>query len=466
MRLSLYVISLLLLASCSIPPPLIDQIKAGGELVIATRNSGTTYYEGSDGLTGLEYDLVQQFAREIGVKARFVIPKGFEELLPMVTRGEAHLAAAGLTITQARETRLRFGPSYQEITQQVVYRGGKQRPRKVEDLIGKSIEVLPGSSHEEELRRLLKEYPELSWSSPSDLESGDLLQRVQDEKIDYTIADSNEIAVNRRFMQNIRVAFDLTKPQQLAWAMAHTEDSSLFDVMQNFFDRIRKDGTLAQLIERHYGHVDRLNFVESRTFLRHTDKRLPKYEALFKTAAEEIGIDWQMLAAIGYQESHWNPKAKSPTGVRGIMMLTRNTAKQVKVTDRLDPEQSITGGARYLEIIEKKIPKRIEEPDRFWMTLAGYNVGFGHLEDARIITQRQGANPDKWADVKKHLPLLSRKKWYSTVKHGYARGQEPVNYVDNIRAYYELLKWKQLQMAPPSGKPELPYALSISPDAL
>ncbi|QYZ65208.1 MAG: membrane-bound lytic murein transglycosylase MltF [Gammaproteobacteria bacterium (ex Lamellibrachia satsuma)] len=466
MRLSLYVISLLVLASCSIPPPLIDRIKAGGELVVATRNSGTTYYEGSDGLTGLEYDLVQQFAREIGVKARFVIPKGFEELLPLVTRGEAHLAAAGLTITQARETRLRFGPSYQEITQQVVYRGGKRRPRKVEDLIGKSIEVLPGSSHEEELHRLLKEYPGLGWSSPSDMESEDLLQRVQDEKIDYTIADSNDVAVNRRFMQNIRVAFDLTKPQQLAWAMAHTEDSSLFDAMQTFFDRIHKDGTLAQLIERYYGHVDQLNFVESRTFLRHTDKRLPQYEVLFKKAAEEMGIDWQMLAAIGYQESHWNPNAKSPTGVRGIMMLTRNTAKQVKVTDRLDPEQSITGGARYLEIIEKKIPKRIEEPDRFWMTLAGYNVGFGHLEDARIITQRQGADPDKWADVKKHLPLLSKKKWYSTVKHGYARGQEPVNYVDNIRAYYELLKWKQLQMAPPSEKPELPYALSISPDAL
>lgn len=298
------------------------------------------------------------------------------------------------------------------------------------------------------------------------MESEDLLQRVQDEKIDYTIADSNDVAVNRRFMQNIRVAFDLTKPQQLAWAMAHTEDSSLFDAMQTFFGRIHKDGTLAQLIERHYGHVDRLNFVESRTFLKHIEKRLPKYEALFKQTSDVVGIDWQMLAAIGYQESHWNPNAKSPTGVRGIMMLTRNTAKQVKVTDRLDPEQSITGGARYLRIIEKKIPKRIEEPDRFWMTLAGYNVGFGHLEDARIITQRQGANPDKWADVKKHLPLLSRKKWYSTVKHGYARGQEPVNYVDNIRAYYELLKWKQLQMAPPSEKPELPYALSISPDAL
>ncbi|MBT2987713.1 MAG: membrane-bound lytic murein transglycosylase MltF [Candidatus Thiodiazotropha sp. (ex Ctena orbiculata)] len=456
-----------LLGSCSIPPPLVERIKAAGELVVATRNSGTTLYEGSEGLTGFEYELVQLFSEELGVKAHFIIPKSFEGLLPTVVNGDAHLAAAGLTVTPEREAEIRFGPAYQEITQQVVYRSGERRPRKVEDLIGKDLHVLAGSSHEEELVRLKDEYPDLTWISHTDLESAELMQMVQDNKIDFTIADSNEFAVTRRFMPYLKVGFDLTQPQPLAWAMAHAEDASLYNAMEAFFTRIREDGTLAQLIERHYGHIGRLNFVELRTFIKHIKNRLPDYQTFFEDAAKITDIDWRMLAAIGYQESHWDPKAKSPTGVRGIMMLTLTTAKQMKIESRLDPEQSIIGGAKYLRFIEKLLPERIKEPDRLWLTLAGYNVGFGHLEDARILTEHLGDDPDKWADVKKHLPKLSLKKWYTSLKRGYARGNEPVNYVDNIRAYYELLKWqlRQLELAE-RGKEMLSPALKITPEAL
>jgi membrane-bound lytic murein transglycosylase F len=446
---------------------LVERIKVSGELKVATRNSGTTLYEGSEGLTGFEYELVQRFAKELGVKAHFIIPNHFDDLLPSVINGDTHLAAAGLTITPEREAEIRFGPSYQEITQQVVYRVGKKRPRKVEDLIGKNLHVLAASSHEEELQRLKVTHPQLQWVSHDDLESAELMQMVQDNKIDFTIADSNEFAVTRRFMPYLKVGFDLTEPQPLAWAMAHAEDASLFDAMESFFKRIREDGTLAQLIERHYGHIGRLNFVELRTFVKHIKKRLPKYQAYFEEAAKETGIDWRMLAAIGYQESHWNPKAKSPTGVRGIMMLTLTTAKQMKIESRLDPEQSIIGGAKYLRFIEKLLPDRIKEPDRLWLTLAGYNVGFGHLEDARILTEHLEDDPDKWADVKKHLPKLSLKKWYTSLKRGYARGKEPVNYVDNIRAYYELLNWQLRQMEQANQKePIPPHALSINPEAL
>ncbi|MET0005508.1 MAG: membrane-bound lytic murein transglycosylase MltF [Candidatus Thiodiazotropha sp.] len=455
------------LGSCSIPPPLVERIKASGELIVATRNSGTTFYEGPEGLTGFEYELVQLFSRELGVKAHFIVPRHFDDLLPTVIEGNAHLAAAGLTVTPEREAEIRFGPSYQDITQQVIYRTGKKRPRKVEDLIGQDLHVLAGSSHEEELLRLKQSYPDLHWISHTDLESAELMQMVQENKIDFTIADSNEFAVTRRFMPYLKIGFDLTEPQPLAWAMAHADDASLFQAMEAFFNRIREDGTLAQLIERHYGHVGRLNFVELRTFVKHIKDRLPKYQVYFEEAAKETGIDWHMLAAIGYQESHWNPKAKSPTGVRGIMMLTRATAKQMKIESRLDPEQSIIGGAKYLRFIEKLLPERITEPDRLWLTLAGYNVGFGHLEDARILTEHLGDNPDKWADVKKHLPKLSLKKWYSSLKRGYARGKEPVNYVDNIRAYYELLKWqlRQMELARQADQ-NPPHALSINPEAL
>lgn len=455
------------IGSCSIPPPLVERIKASGELRVATRNSGTTLYEGSEGLTGFEYDLVQLFAEQLDVTAHFIIPKRFDDLLPTVIKGDAHLAAAGLTITPERESEIRFGPSYQEITQQVIYRSGESRPRKVENLVGKDLHILAGSSHEEELQRLKEEHPALGWKIHTDLESAELMQMVQDNEIDFTIADSNEFAVTRRFMPFIKVGFDLTEPQPLAWAMAHAEDDSLYKSMEEFFTRIREDGTLSQLIERHYGHIGRLNFVELRTFIKHIRNRLPKYETLFKEAETMTGIDWRMLAAIGYQESHWNPKAKSPTGVRGIMMLTLATAKQMKIETRLDPKQSIIGGARYLRFVEKKLPERVPEPDRLWMTLAGYNVGFGHLEDARILTEHLGDDPDKWVEVKKHLPKLSLEKWYSSLKRGYARGREPVNYVDNIRAYFELLKWqlRQMELANQSEN-NPPHVLSIIPEAL
>jgi len=458
-------VAFLVFTGCSIPTPVIERIKDSGELRVVTRNSGTTLYEGADGLTGFEYDLVQLFAREIGVKPHFILPDSFEKILPTLIEGDAHLAAAGLTITPGRQTEIRFGPAYQEITQQVIYLRGKRRPRKVADLIGKRIEVVAGSSHEEELIRLSIEYPELQWTARADLEVGELLQRVQDGRIDFTIADSNEVSVNRRFMPRIRVGFDISKPQQLAWAMAHAQDASLYKAMERFFKRIKKDGTLDQLIERHYGHMDRLDFVASTTFLKHIDERLPKYEGMFRKAAQDTGFDWHMLAAIGYQESHWNPQARSPTGVKGIMMLTLAAAKEVNVSNRVDPEQSIRGGARYLQYVEGQLPERIREPDRLWLTLAGYNVGFGHLEDARLLTERLGGDPDKWSDVKRHLPKLSLEKWYKTLKRGYARGKEPVNYVDNIRAYYELLKWRMAQK-PTQAAPKLPYAMSIAPQPL
>jgi len=457
----------LVLAACSIPPPLVERIKASGELRVVTRNSGTTLYEGPEGLTGFEHDLVQLFAEELGVKPHFIIPKRFDDLLPTVINGDAQLAAAGLTVTPERVSEIRFGPPYQEITQQLIYRQGNTRPRKIDDLYGGKLVVLAGSSHEEELTRLKATHPKLSWESRADVESAELMQMVEDREIDYTVADSNEFAIYRRFMPNLGVAFDITEPQPLAWAMAHAEDSSLYQAMESFFNRIAEDGTLDELIERHYGHIGRLNFVELQTFVKHYEKRLPEYEAYFKEAEEITGIDWRTLAAIGYQESHWNPKARSPTGVRGIMMLTLTTAKQMEIESRLDPQQSIIGGAKYLRYIEEKLPSRIEEPDRLWLTLAGYNVGFGHLEDARILTEHLGDNPDKWVDVKKHLPKLSLKKWYTGLKHGYARGNEPVNYVDNIRAYVELLRWQERKKTEETaGQEEKPHALSIIPEAL
>jgi membrane-bound lytic murein transglycosylase F len=281
----------------------------------------------------------------------------------------------------------------------------------------------------------------LSWRVNPDIATEELIELVDQGLVDYIIADSHEIALQRRFFPELRVAFKIGDSKQLRWAIKKTKDESLPDALNEFFALIKKDGRLDQLVHRHYSHVEKFNYSDIQTFTTHVRERLSKYRDLFIREAEANDMDWRLLAAIGYQESLWNPKVKSPTGVRGLMMLTLSTAKHVNVRNREDPEQSIRGGAVYFKQVLNKVPERIPQPDRTWLALASYNVGFGHLEDARKITQQNGGDPDKWIDVKESLPLLSRKKWYKNTKHGYARGWEPVKYVENIRRYYEQLVW-------------------------
>jgi membrane-bound lytic murein transglycosylase F len=263
---------------------------------------------------------------------------------------------------------------------------------------------------------------------------------VLDETIDYTITDSIELNLNRRFKTELAIAFTVGEQQQLAWALPKNDDYSLFTEVVNFFGQQQQAGKIAQLIDQYYGHVDDFDYVGARTFMKAAQTELEKYKPLFEEAAGDE-LDWRLLAAMGYQESHWDPKAKSHTGVRGIMMLTLETAKQLGVESRLDPKQSIAGGAKYFKMMLDRLPERIQEPDRTWMALAAYNIGYGHLEDARILTERQGGDPDKWIDVKQRLPMLKQKKYYKQTRFGYARGDEPVDYVTNIRRYYDVLVW-------------------------
>ncbi len=419
---------------------LLEQIKKDGQLIVVTRNSPTTYYEDVDGPAGLEYEMAKLFAEELGVELTLVIPETFDDLLEQISSNRVHIAAAGLTITKDREKIFQFGPAYQEITEQLVYNIANRRPRNLAKLDG-TLEVVANSSHEERLKYLTEVIPDLSWKANHEMESEELLQMVSDNIIEYTIADSNELSLNQRFLINLRVAFDTSEPQMLAWAMPKSNDYSLYHAVQNFFKKIEENGELTRLIERNYGHVDDFDYVGTKIFMRHIETRLPAYQDFFEEAAERQGVDWRMVAAMGYQESHWDPDAVSPTGVRGIMMLTLKTAKDMKVKNRLDPESSISGGAKYFKKTLDRIDEDITEPDNYWMAMAAYNVGYYHLQDARIITRKLNKDPNRWIDVRESLPLLAKKKWYKQTRYGYARGWEPVRYVENIRSYYDILKW-------------------------
>jgi membrane-bound lytic murein transglycosylase F len=420
---------------------LLEQIKNNGQLIVVTRNSPTTYYEDTDGPAGLEYEMAKMFADELGVELILVVPDSLDDLLKQVANNSVHIAAAGLTITSDREEKFLFGPAYQEITEQLVYNIANKRPKKLSQVGGGTLEIVANSSHEEKLKYLKDLIPDLSWKSNHELESEELLQMVSDNIIEYTIADSNTLSLHRRFHINLRVAFDISEPQQLAWVLPKSDDNSLFLEVQKFFSKIKQNGDLTRMVERNYGHVGSFDYVGTKIYRRHIETRLPKYQKMFEDAAARENVDWRLIAAMGYQESHWNPDAVSPTGVRGIMMLTLKTAKDMKVKNRIDPEQSISGGTRYYKKTKQRIDKNIPEPDRSLMAMAAYNVGYGHVQDAREITRKLNKNPNRWVDVKEVLPLLAKRKWYKQTRYGYARGWEPVHYVENIRSYYDILKW-------------------------
>ncbi|HYA36924.1 MAG TPA: transglycosylase SLT domain-containing protein, partial [Candidatus Methylomirabilis sp.] len=234
-------------------------------------------------------------------------------------------------------------------------------------------------------------------------------------------------------------AFSLGDPQSLAWAFPLSDDHSLDDAAAKYLEKLRASGELAALIDRYYGPASVSNFINLSVYKVRLRNRLPQYQLLFEKAGKDYGIDWRLLAAIGYQESYWDPTAVSPTGVRGMMMLTEETANQLDIKDRLDPAQSVDGGARYIKGLIERMPPGITEPDRTWLALAAYNIGINHLEDARILTQKQGHDPNKWNDVKNYLPWLAEAKWYNKTKNGYARGFEAVVFVNGVRTYYDVL---------------------------
>ena len=432
----------LMLGSCAEKPSELERIQEEGVLRVITRNSPSTYFQDRNGEAGFEYELVKRFANTLGVKLQIETADNIEEIFNRLNRpGGPALAAAGLVASEGRQELARFTRSYLDVTTQVVYRSGQRRPTSPKDLIGKRILVLKGSSQAEKLASLQVEYPELRYDESDAVEVVDLLRMVDEGQIDLTLVESNEMSMNQVYFSNIRAGFDVGEQNSLAWVVAKGEDDSLLKAADAFLEQAQQNGTLQRLRERYYGHVDVLGYVGAYAFAKHLQQRLPRYEKAFRETAKEHGIDWRLLAAIGYQESHWQPEATSKTGVRGLMMLTLRTANAMGVTNRLDPVQSIQGGGKYLVQVHASLPESIEEPDRTWFALAAYNVGGGHLEDARKLAEAEGLDPNKWLDVKQMLPRLSQKQWYSKTRYGYARGGEPVHFVANIRRYYDILTW-------------------------
>jgi membrane-bound lytic murein transglycosylase F len=410
-------------------------------LVMAMRPGPTTWFTGADGdAAGLDRDLAELFAAELGIALKVIAVASPAQLVAAISSGEARIGAGGFYdpsggAASGPGPSLLYTRGYYAIEPVLVYNTEGFHPESWDDLNGEVVGIVEGTGL---LARIRAEHPEVSWRAVEPSAAEGLIEQVSEGSLGYAVVASHEAAAARNVFLNVETAFAVGPKQDLVWILPPTQ-ASLRDRADAFFDRIRKNGTLQRLIDRYFGYANRVEHIDASAFQDRIHAVLPTYITMFHQAQQLTGIDWRLLAAIAYQESHWDPQATSATNVRGMMMLTEDTAKRLRIVDRLEPRQSIVAGARYLADLKRALPQRISEPDRTWIALAAFNIGIGHLEDARVLAARQKFNPDSWSDLKKTLPLLAQTDLADRTKYGAARGGQAVVFVETVRAYYDVL---------------------------
>ena len=421
---------------------ILDKIREANTLNVVLLNAPSTYYIGPEGPQGFEYDLLKSYADHLGVDLNITTAHTIKEAIELSKQKNIHITSASLAKTPQREEKYHFGPSYFEVEEQVICNRGMLRgsnfPRNVEDLAGLSIMVGTDTSYSETLKKLQADGFDINVTTTAEYSTEELLQKVANHEIDCTVADSNIYALNLRYFPEIALAFSISGREQLAWVLPRNSKELEAD-MYAWLNDYHQKGKMTQLKDHYYSYILFFDYYNTKMFYKRMKSRLPKYEKYFKDAAKKFDIPWTLLASVSYQESHWNARAKSFTGVRGLMMLTKRTAKILGVKNRLNPKASVIGGTRHLKQMIKFVPKEVQGENRLKFALAAYNIGMGHIRDAQRLAKKLGLNQNVWSDLKIVLPLLSQKKYYKTLKYGYARGAEPVKYVESIYNYKDIL---------------------------
>jgi len=405
-----------------------------------TQKSESTYYIYRGRPQGFEYELAAEFADFIGVDLEVVTP-GWMEMFAMLEQGRGDFLAAGVAALPAREKRMHFSDPYLTVRQEVIVRHDRSEIKTERDLDGKTVHVRAGTSFQETLAGLLGEGVRMELVLAPDVSSDELIRQVADGEIDATVTYSNVALGNRIYYPEVKTAFPISRPLSLAWAV-RKGDRDLLEAINDFLTMVKIDGTLDDIYMRYFGDRDHLNTFDLKAFHRGVELDLPQYRGMVREAARDYGFDWRLIAAMMYQESQFDPDARSHTGVRGLMQVTQRTAEDMGIEDRMDPEQSIRAGVGYLASLYDWFDDIEDEEDRLRFALASYNVGYGHVRDAQDILRERGEDTQSWSSLRESLPLLRMPEFYSKTRFGYARGTEPVRYVENVLTYYDILKKK------------------------
>jgi peptidoglycan lytic transglycosylase F len=443
------------LSGCSDGLSQLERIKSRGSLRVALIATPPLYFPDESLIQGYDFEIISAYAESIGSELEIIRANTISEIATLLKQGKVHIGIGGSSPPYP-DNNILNGTPYIENEWYVIGHRNDKLPKSIEEITPSTVIVANGSKSSLVLSDLKTEYASQFWLELPNGNTRQVLEQVNKGNFKLSIINAGIYTYYRYLYPEIKIAFTLPKKYSSHWLTYdnHDDDKSISNSVDAFIDTYKQSGQFEQRYYDYFHHLNVFDYVDTLYYLKRIKNKLEKYSPYFNKAAMDYKFDERFLAAISYQESHWNAKARSHTGVRGLMMLTQDTAKRVGVEDRLDPEQSIMGGAKYLSILKNSLSKNIQEPDRSWMLLAAYNIGLGHLEDVRIITESLGGDPNLWLDVEKNLPKLSMKKWYKKTKYGYARGYEPIEFVKRIRRYYDILRlYQQEEILDKQDKP-------------
>jgi len=442
-----------------VPMSALESILKAGEITVITWNTTHCYYRYDGRPMGFEYDLAKAFADYLGVRLKVHVADSWEGMIPALADNPRAFIAAGLTVTPGRSDQVAFSDGYLTIQQHIITNRYERQVKTPGDLDGKTVQVRSGTSYQHRLEQLRGEGIDVRIVPRDNIPTDELIRLVSEGKIELTVADSHIARLNRLYYPNAVVGGTISDEQILAWAVQKNAPALLGQI-NRFLKKIRESGWLKTVYDRYYGVAAEFDYPALLTFHRNINRRLKRYRPIIRQAASANQFDWRLIAAQIYQESHFNPKAESHAGAQGLMQLTPDTAKSFGLSDPLDPEQNIGAGVRHLRELYDHYDKA-PDPDRLYIALAAYNIGLGHIHDARDIARQLHLDPNSWASLKRTLPLLGKRDYYRHTRYGYARGTEPVVYVRRILAYYDILR----HMGVEREKNAMPSAVNRSDSA-
>lgn len=413
-----------------------DKIRERGYIRILTRNHPGTYYMWKGRVMGYEFELAEAFAKDLKLRLEIIVAPTHADLLNMLRDGKADIAASLLSVTERRDNSgMDFGPHYMHERVVVVGRDDETID-SLDDLAGRTIHVRESSSHYDAVLELKKKVPSVNIElAPEELNIQQIIDRVADGEYDLAIADDVSVKLEHAWRTNVRELVDLGHDDNIYAWMVRENNPELLKAVNKFFGK-RSTRKLQKILYKKYfdppqmtrDEINRLN----------ADGTISPFDEHIKKYAAEYDFDWRLVVAQMFQESTFNPRAKSWVGARGLMQVMPDTGKQVGEKNLFDPESSVRAGMKYLEWLHRKFEdKDISPENMMWFTLAAYNAGLGHVYDAQDLAEEKGWDRRIWFDnVENAMLLLSQKKYYQKARFGYARGQEPYDYVRRIHARY------------------------------
>lgn len=415
-----------------------DAIKKRKTLRVLTRNNSASYFLWRGELLGFEFELVKAFAKKHKLRLEVIVAPNHEQLIPMLKQGKGDIIAAFMTATKEREQQgIAFSRHHHFASEIIVTRSNDKTLNKLEDLNGRTIYVRRSSAYWSSLEKLKSNDINFEIkAAPETMETEEIIGKVASGEYDLTLADSHILDIELTWRDDIKAAFPIGEPRKNAWAV-RKENQKLLNAINQFIKKEYKGLFYNITYKKYFKNPHKIKKHKKDRVDLNPDGSISPYDNFVKKYAKQYGFDWRMIVSQMYQESRFDPKAKSWVGAKGLMQVMPRTAKELKLTHLEDPETGIHAGIKYLEWVRNRFEKELDVQDRIWFALAAYNAGQGHVKDARRLAKQMGWNPNRWFNnVEKAILLLSKKEYAKKARHGYVRGTEPVNYVRHIKDRY------------------------------